>query len=239
MKRYSAVLILSVLFQQTGSLPFPIARGNHPEVTDDTIIRISEAPAHSALHDLLVIAFDNHIPLGITVGDTRDTDICGASLKLQRGTVTVAELIAAIEAAEPRYRAAIENGVLAVIPTTLSDATAQFFNTRLAHFQSASGPHQFLGLALWRSVRSVLSPGEGDNVVHPVALSAETVQGMDVQSETVRAILDMIVDEGNGGTWILNASQIKILSGDTPMPYEVYGYVGEDRSFLSNQVCSH
>lgn len=238
MKNYLVVLILSALFPQTGSLPLSTVHGSHPLITTDTVIRIPETSAHSALHDLLAVAYDNHIPMGITLGDGPDEDICRATLDVQAGTMKIGELMAAIAAAAPRYGTNIQNGVLEVAPTAPSDAAVRFMNIRLNHFQSGSGDHRSLGLPLWRAIRGILAPGEGSNFVYPVSLSAETVQGVDVTNETVESIMDMIVDKGNGGVWILNSSQVKILSPEAPIPYEIYGYVGEDRSIVLNLGCA-
>jgi hypothetical protein len=61
---------------------------------------------------------------------------------------------------------------------------------------------------------------------------------MDVRDETVKSILNMIVDKGGGGVWVLHTSQLKILSAETPMPYEIEGYNGDNGSIAANLSCS-
>jgi hypothetical protein len=237
MKKRLAVLVLLSLQFAAAQLTVP----NRPLLTEDTVIHIPEASAHPALHDLLGIAFDNHIPMSIIVGEADahpDTDICQYSLVLMRGDMTIAELIRAIEAAGP-YRAKIQNGVLEVSPVTPSADTAHFLNMRLAHFKSGAGDHQSLGIHLWQWVRVTLSPGVSTDFSHLGSLSAETVKGINATDVNVKTILDTVVGEGNGGVWVLNASRTKALSADSPMPFEVYGFMGkENRPTVTNLGCS-
>jgi hypothetical protein len=70
-----------------------------------------------------------------------------------------------------------------------------------------------------------------------MSLSAETVAGVSATNRTVRSLLNMIVDKGAGGAWILWSAELKTLSPATPMPYEIHGYVGEEQSFASGLKC--
>ena len=237
MKTFLVVLMSGVLFQQSAPAYFPVAHGSHASVLLSTVIRVPES-SRSALSDLVAIGFENHIPTGITVAHTPDRDPCGTPLNLKPGTMTVADLISVIGATMPGYRAGLQNGVLEVAPIPLSDGTSQFLAMKLPKFQSSPAPHQLLGLTLWGLIQGVLAPGQGTNIVHPMSLSAETVTGMNIKDGTVKSVLDMIVDKGNGGVWILKSSQIKTLSAESPMPYEIYGYVGDSQSLASNMACS-
>jgi hypothetical protein len=238
MKTLLAVLISSALFPQSGGQPFPLAHGTHPPIMLETTIRVPEVATRSALSDLVTIGLENHIPIGIIVEDSPDTYICSTPLNLRHGTMTIAELIAVVDSTVPRYRADLQNGVLDVAPASLPDGVAQLLKLKLSNFRSTPEPHQFLGLDLWKSIRGVLAPGLGLNIVRGVSLSAETVTGMDVTNENVKSVLNMIVDKGNGGVWILDASKIKELSPETPMPYEIYGYLGDNQSLKSAVTCS-
>ena len=237
MKMFLVVLMSGVLFQQSAPTYFHIAHGRHASVLLSTVIRVP-VTSRSALSDLVAIGFENHIPTGITVAHTPDRDTCGTPLNLKPGTMTVADLISEIGATMPGYRADLQNGVLEVAPTPLSEGTSQFLSMKLPKFQSPPAPHQLLGLTLWGFIQNVLSPGRGTNVVHPLSLSAETVTGMNIKDGTVKSVLDMIVDKGNGGGWILKSSQIETLSAESPMPFEIYGYVGDSQSLASSLACS-
>ncbi len=234
---YLAVLALSVLFQQSGALPFSPDHSGHRLVNLDTVIRVQEGSAGSAFTELAAIGFDNHIPIGIVLGGAKGSDICGTTLDLKPGEMTVAELIATIRARMPGYQADLKRGVLDISPTPLPDHAAAFLGLSIGHFHSDPEPLSLLGRNLWPHIRGVIAPGEGTDMSGLFSLSAERVEGMDVANETVESILNRIVDKGNAGMWILKASKLKALSSETAMPYEIYGYVGEDRSLAVNLTC--
>ena len=93
MKTFLAVLISAALLQQSSSSYNPVATTTHPVITPATEIRIPENFVHCSFNTLVAIGLENHIPMGIVVGDTPDTEICGIPLNLKQKTMTIAELL--------------------------------------------------------------------------------------------------------------------------------------------------
>jgi len=238
MKMFLAFVISGALVQQADFTPLPVPQVSHRPVMLDTTVHVPDTSSGSAFRELVAVGLENHIPLGITLLDTQNSDICRVPLNLNHGTMTVAELIAAIKATLPGYRVELQQGVLDVTPTQLPDGAARFMETRLAPFQSAAETHQDIGYDLWRPIYGILAPGAGTNSSHLISLSAERVPAMDVRDETVKSILNMIVDKGGGGVWVLHTSQLKTMSAETPMPYEIQGYTGDHGSIAANLSCS-
>lgn len=229
MKKLVNIVILVGLLPPLGIAPFCFSQEVHGPVTLDTKVRVPGASSGYALDEIVTVGSRNHIPLGIILMDTPNSDYCQARLKLDRGTMTVAGLIAAVRAAVPGYRAELEDGVLDVIPVNLPKVTSRFLRIKLAHFHSAPGTHQDLGYDLWSVIRGILAPGASTDSSHFFSLSAERVPGMDVRDQTVKSTLNLIVGQGGGGVWILRTSRLKALSAKTPMPFQIYGYTGDRR----------
>jgi hypothetical protein len=238
MKMFLAFVISSALVQQADFTPLPVSQVSHRPVVLGTTVHVSDTSSGSAFSDLVAVGLENHIPLGITLMDTPNSDICRVPLNLKQGTMTVAELIHAIEEVAPGYQVQLQKGVLDVTPGQLPDSTTRFLEMKLAHFQSAPETHQDIGYDLWRPIFGILAPGAGTNSSHLTSLSAERVPAMDVRDETVESILNLIVDSGGGGVWVLRTSQLKTLSAETPMPYEIHGYTGDHGSIAANLTCS-
>jgi hypothetical protein len=236
MKVLSAIAVSALLLQHPSPPPNPAARGVHPAVRPGATIHLPDTSTGSAFSDLLALGLHNHLPIGIVVGDGPDLNICRTPLRFTQGTMTVAELIGAIEVAVPGYQAEIQNGVLDLTPNEPSDNTARFLAMRLTHFEIAPQAHQEMGYMLWGAVYGLLAPSAGRNLSHLRSMSAETVPGIDVSNASVKSILNKIVDEGNGGVWVLRTSPLKTLSADTGNPIEVHGYVGEETLFADPQM---
>jgi hypothetical protein len=150
-------------------------------------------------------------------------------LKLSEGDITIAGLITAIDSNLPDYQANLQDGVLDIIPKSPSANTAILLDMRLREFRSSPEPHSIVGSNLWMFIRALIAPTEGTVGGGLTSTTVERVPGMDVTNRTVKAILNLIVDKGSGGVWILRSSMIKNLSTTTPRPYEIYGYVGEEQ----------
>jgi hypothetical protein len=237
MKTFLAVLVSAALLQQSNLQYNPVATTTHPVVTPTTEIRIPETSVHCSFNALVTIGMENHIPMGIIVGDTPNTEICGTSLNLKQKTMTMAELIAAIKAALPHYHVDLQNGVLEISPAKLSKGTAQLLNMQLVHFHSAPEPHTEQGHTLWWAIYGVIAPGAGYAASYLGSLSTETVPGIDASNQNVKTILDMIVDKGNGGVWILYSSKIKRLSPEIETPFDIYGYASDNSVLLEHLTC--
>ncbi|HVC47521.1 MAG TPA: hypothetical protein VND90_09775 [Terracidiphilus sp.] len=236
MKVLSALAISAVLLQHSIPPPNPAAQGVHRAVRLNTTVHVLETSAGSAFSDLVAVGLQNHLPIGIVVGEGPDSDICRVPLNFTQETMTVADLIAVIEAGMPGYRAEIQNGVLDIAPKQLPDNTARFLEMRLARFQAAPQTQTVMGFTLWGSIDGILAPRAGRDLNILLSMSAETVPGMDVSNASVKSILNKIVDEGNGGVWVLRTSQLKTLSAETRMPYDIDGYVGEDLDLANRQI---
>jgi hypothetical protein len=235
MKTCLAILISAALLQQSSTHYYPVATTTHPVATLATEIRIPETSASCTFNTLVAIGLENHIPMGIIVGDTPDTEICKTPLNLKQKTMTVAELIADLKIALPHYQADLQNGELEISPAKLPQGTAQYLELKIAHFQSKPDSHAVLALTLWMSIQRILAPDA--NINFDIFSSGETVPVIDVSNQDVKTILNMIVDKGNGGVWILQSSKIKSLTHETGMPFEIYGYGGGGPALAEHLTC--
>lgn len=227
MKVFSAIAISALLLQQSTARPNPSAQGVHRAISLYSTVQISKASAGSAFSDLVAVGLQNHLPIGIVIGEGQDQDICRVRLNFTQETMTVADLIALIDAGLPGYQAELKNGVLDLTPNQLSDNTARFLGMRLARFHAPPQPQLDMGYALWGYIYGILAPEAGRNLSHLGSMSAETEPGIDVSNASVESILNRIVDKGNGGLWFLRTSQLRTLSAETRMSYDIRGYVGE------------
>jgi hypothetical protein len=237
MLTFFAVLISGIFTQQLGAHGLQVTTVTHAPVTLTSVLHLHKASTGPAFRDLLTIGVDNHIPIGLVLATAPKTSICNVSLELREGDITVAELITAIDSKLPDYRADLQNGVLNIIPTSLSTDTATLLDMRLSEFRSSPEPHSIIGSNLWMFIRAVIAPAEGTVGGGLSSTMVERVPGIDVTNQDVRSILNLIVDKGSGGAWILHSAMIKNLSSSTPRPYEIYGYIGEEQ-FVQSVRCS-
>jgi hypothetical protein len=77
-------------------------------------------------------------------------------------------------------------------------------------------------------IRAVIAPSQGSAFVGGSSTTLETVSGIQVTGQNVTTILNNIVDEGSSAAWVLHSSEINDLSPSTKLPYEVYGFSGEE-----------
>jgi hypothetical protein len=239
MRRALAVLVIYLMTQALVAPAVSQTRRTHPEIGLNTLVRLPDAAGSSALASLVAIGFDNHIPMGIALLHGAETDACRIPLHFQRREMTMEDLINALEAQMAGYRARVENGVLNVIPQALPDGADQLLEIRIEEFRSAPGVREIQASDLWRSIMAVVAPSEGVNINQMVPLSLDdTVKGIAVAHESVRSILNTLVREGSGGIWVLDASRVRELTAETPMPYEVHGYLSNEDSIVSSFACS-
>ena len=226
----------AVLAAQSSPQVMQVTSNTHPSITPNSVLHLAKPSGESAFRDLLTVGVDNHMPIGFVIG--AEPSICQVSFERKEGDVTVAELIAMINAQVPGYYADLHGGVINIIPKPLPEKTATFLNIRLTEFHSEPAPHNLLGANLWMFIRSVLAPDQGTGFVGGTSSAAERVPGMNMSNQTVQSILNAIVDKGSGGLWILYTSKIKLLSSETVKPYEIYGYVGAEQYLKSAMQCS-
>lgn len=198
-----------------------------PSLSMDTIIRVGDSLSGKAFQNVLTLAQQNRIPLGIVVQDSPPEALCENSLTLEPGTMTISDLIAAVQSSAPGYVVQITNGVLEIHPKMSPTNVSAFLDLKISRFQSPPRPLVLLGSSLWMGIRGVIAPGESTATDMLFSLSAETVPGLNITNQSINTILDTIARKGSGGVWVLHAAKLKVLSDKTPMPYEIHGYVGE------------
>jgi hypothetical protein len=223
-----ALLIFGVFAQQLGAHGLQETNATHAPVTLGLVLHVRDKLNEPALRTLLEIGVDNHIPIGLVLAAAPDTSICKKPLNLSERELKIADLITAIDSL-PDYRAYLQDGVLDIVPISPPSNTAMLLDMRLSEFRSSAEPHSIMGSNLWMFIRAVLAPTEGTVGGGLSSTTVERVPGIDVTNQTVKSILNSIVDKGSGGVWILRSSTIKNLSSATPKPYEIYGYVGEEQ----------
>jgi hypothetical protein len=237
MLKFLAVLASGLLAQQLGVHGLQVNDVTRESATLTSVLKVQKASNGPAFRDLLAIGVDNHIPIGIVLGATPEAGMCEVSLGLSEGSIKVADLITAVQSKLPSYRADLQNGVLNIIPASPSTDTKSLLDMKLSEFRSSPEPHSILGTNLWMFIRAVIAPKEGTAGGGLSPTTVERVPGIDVTNQTVRSILNLIIDKGSGGVWILRSSMIKNLSPTTARPYEIYGYVGEEQ-FVQSIACS-
>lgn len=226
MTRFLALsLAWSLLTSLAAGGPTEPQKTTHPRLSEDTIIRVGGAG--KTFQNLLTIAQQNRIPLGVVVGPGRSEAICERSLSLEPGDRKVSDLIAAVRSSTPGYEAQIASGVLEIRPEKLQVGVSTFLDLHITRFESHPKPHVGLGSSLWMAIRGVIAPGKGTDTETLVSLDAEKVPGLTLTDQSVHSILDTIASAGSGGIWVLHAAKLTVLSDMTPVPYEIHGYVGE------------
>jgi hypothetical protein len=222
-------LVLGIFPQQLAAHALQVTNAAHAPVTLTSVLHLHEVSTEPAFSNLLTIGVDNHIPIGLVLAAEPNTSICKMPLALREGDTTVAELITAINSTLTGYQAELQDGVLDIIPVSPSTDTAILLDMRLSEFRSSPEPHSIMGTNLWMFIRAVIAPAEGSMGGGLSSTTVERVPGMNVTNQTVKSALNLIVDKGSGGVWILRSSTIKTLSSATPRPYDIYGYVGEEQ----------
>lgn len=199
------------------------------KLTQESIITVTNR-GQSAFETLIATVVDNRIPFGIVVDDRHY--ICqehiGGTGRMESMTQFVNDLVSSM----PTYTITFASGVLNVIPKKLNPPAERLLRINIPQFQSEADSHQGLGVNLWMYIRAVIAPKEGTFYAGASSTARETVNGIEVQNQDVRSILNTIVSKGNGGIWILKSDAIKDLSVSTPRPYELKGYVGEEQTIL-------
>jgi len=236
MKILVAVLTAGFLAQQPVRRAFQVTYDKHPPIALNTALQLEGASTEPAFRELLTIGVDNHMPIGIVLG--AEPSLCYVPLEDSPGKITVAELIATINAKVPGYRAELQDGVLDIAPVDLPSEVARLLDMRLAEFHSGDDLHTLMGSTLWTFIRAAIAPDEGTAGGGQSSTMVEKVPGMSVTDQTVRSILNSIVDKGSGGAWILHTSKVTDLDSTRQRPYEIYGYVGEEQHVKSELKCS-
>jgi hypothetical protein len=236
MKIVVIALLAAALSQQPRSRGYEVTYDRHPPVQTDTVLAIQPDESQSAFQQLLKIGVTNHIPIGIIIG--AEPRICRTQLAFNSSQQTVEDLVANINANLPGYHAALQDGVLDIVPTVLPDDVTKLLNMQLPSFDIASNPHNLMGSALWMNIRLILAPTEGAVGGGMSSPTAEKAPGFRVRNQTVNSILNRIADAATGGVWILRASMVQNLSSTRQRPYEIYGYVGQEQHIISDIKCS-
>ena len=196
----------------------------HPVITPSLPVVVSGSS--SAFGTIIDFGIDNKIPLGIVID--RNHRICRYPFDGGRRTLQLSEFVDELNAKLPGYRAVLQDEILNIYPSELAGPTKNLLELKIPEFHSGPDSHRGLGVNLWMFVRAVIAPSEGSAFVGGDSTTRETVSGIQVNGQTVTAILNRIVDKGSGGAWVLHSSEIKDLSPSTQQPYEVYGYSGEE-----------
>lgn len=205
-----------------------------PLITLDSVISISE-PGPSAYEEVLNAGIDNKLPLGLVIDGKHR--LCTYLAVGGQRKLKLADFINQIDTEIPGYKASFQDGTLNVFPEELSGPVTNLLKLRVPEFHSGPDTHQGLGVNLWMFIRALIAPGEGTGFVGGSSTTRETISGMTVRAESVKTILNSIVEKGGGGAWVLHSSAVKDLSPSTPKPYDVYGYLNEEQS-LRNINCS-
>lgn len=200
------------------------AHPKHPVITANLPIVVSGST--SAFETLIHFGIDNQIPLGIVIDQNHR--ICQFPIDRGTRTMKLSEFVEEFNSKLPGYRAVLQSGILNIYPTELALPTKKLLDLKIPEFHSGPDSHQGLGVNLWMFIRAVIAPSEGSAFVGGDSTTRETVSGIQLNGQTVSAILNHIVDKGGGAAWVLHSSVIKGLSPATKQPYEIYGYSGEE-----------
>jgi hypothetical protein len=232
----SAILLIAALLgQQLGPNGLQITQATHPAVSFPMNIHVGGITKPTAFNSLVTIGTANHLPMGIVVGQSPDSALCKGTLQFDVSDVSLDALIRRISIGIPGYAAELDNGVLIIKPLSMPATAVKLLQLQISEFRSSPEPLSILGSHLWIYVRGLIAPEEGTTAGGLSSTSVERVSGIQVKDQTVQGILDLIVDKGSGGVWIFDSAMLKELNGRTPMPYLVFGYVGEEH-FLEDTL---
>lgn len=159
-----------------------------------------------ALEQIISIAKDNDIPLGIVVEN--DT-LCRDRLKLTVGDVNLGSLIDNINAQMRGYRLHIDHGTLILGPISENENTKRLLSTNLAYFRPDSSTMQGLSQYLWTYIRAAINPNEGSVTSVISNPDDPVISGFDMEGPVhVVNVLNKIVQQNSGGVWVLSGVPI-------------------------------
>ena len=228
-------LVSFCLLAQVTSPTFRITQNTHPSINEGTTFN---EPVNNevALDAILNLSISSQVPLGVVLGNEPNPAICRSAIDIAAENFTLKQLIDAFNKSIPGYTASLDHGVLNILPTALSNETNRLLNIK-TDFRSYPDTQRMIGSNLWMFIRAVIAPGEGTISGGFDSISAERVPGPNITNQSVKTILNTIIDEGGGGVWILYSSKVNELSSKTPRPYEIFGYHGEEQSVKSVLKC--
>jgi hypothetical protein len=226
---YVAVVLVSLL----GNVGPPTSAQAIP-LTIDSRLEV-ESINDSTLVSLIQIGWHNKVPFGIvTEGDT----LCTHKPAISTGEMTIAHLIAEVNANIPGYVAELSDGVLLIHPIKISPDTDRALHLVIHNFSSAPTTLQELGIGLWMYMRAELVPGQTSAFTGGVQRDAELLPSINVPETTVESLLNLLISKKSGGVWVMNQVDGEWLRNPKTIPYEIFSYSGDAQAVKSIR-CSH
>lgn len=210
-----------------------------PEATLDSTVSVGKRPgSDSVLQQLVQIGDRNHLPLGIGIGFDKNSSICRNDWGIPEGAITLGQLTSVLNRELPGFHVELQNGVLNVIPLSVSPGMTEMLDLKLPEFRSNPETQSMLAISLWLFVRAVIAPQEGTGYVGASSTSEQLVGGMSLKDTTVRQVLNQIVAQADGALWIFRDPNVGRVSPDLQRPYDIYVYTETVFSFNSQKYCS-
>lgn len=167
-------------------------------------VAVGKIEGTTVLDGLFSFGLANRTCLGV---EFDSDDLLRSPVRAQVAGSTPLEAVRKVLAAYPRYSVRQEGIVISVRPAARTPAS--WLDVRIDHFDGGKGPVQAVSHLLYMYLLDLVKPGRNYAGHFYPGDAGDVVGPIDVQGNTVRELLNLLVGSSKGGMWLTVAPYVR------------------------------
>ncbi len=206
-------------------------------ISMQTPVQLDFNNTRPAFRQIIDIAVQQHIPLGIVVGPSLHETLCEAPPIVNMHINSLGDLVKAINSTITGYKASVTDETLNITPATYSEEAKDLLSLNIQNFHAEASTFNIVASDLWMYVRGAVAPNETTFGGGLSSTQAEKITFNAGGTRTVQSLLNGIVRMGSGGVWVLYDNGLKDPVSQKSRPFVVMGYLNQETLIEEKTAC--